>query len=184
MLIAMGLAAFLCIFIGVFPGLLYSILPYAVVYEPYTVDHVVGHLLLLLSGAAAFIILLIKGYYPREQKSVNLDVDWFYRKGVPALISWISAPLARLNSWAGQTTLETVPNYLVWFGKNPMAALGIVKARIMLALPGSDYKEEIKKRMETENNAFPSDMFNSWSISSAVSLVLVFLAAYLAIFYF
>ena len=36
MLIAMGLAAVLCIAIGVFPGPLYALLPYPVDFEPYT----------------------------------------------------------------------------------------------------------------------------------------------------
>jgi len=184
MLIAMGIASFLCIFIGVYPSALYSILPYPVTYVPYTADHVVGQLLLLFSAAMAFAILMIKGYYPPEQRSVNLDTDWFYRKGAPALISLISAPIAKLNSWAGQTALETMPNYLVWFGKNPLAALRIAKARFMLALPGTDFKEEIKKGMENEKNAYPGDGIKPWSIGSAVSIVLVFFLAYLVIFYF
>lgn len=100
------------------------------------------------------------------------------------MLSVISAPIYRLNSWAGQTALETVPNYLVWFGKNPLAALRIAKAKFMLALPGADYKEDISKRMENEKNDYPGDGIKPWSIGSAVSLVLVFFAAYLVIFYF
>src|SRR4030066_302162 len=44
MLIAMGIAAFLCIAIGVVPGQLYNILPYPVHFEPYTADHVTSAL--------------------------------------------------------------------------------------------------------------------------------------------
>ncbi|NNK86110.1 MAG: Na(+)/H(+) antiporter subunit D, partial [Desulfobacterales bacterium] len=42
MMISMGIAAFLCVFIGLFPQPLYDILPYPVDYIPYTGAHVVG----------------------------------------------------------------------------------------------------------------------------------------------
>ena len=57
MLLAMGLTAFLCIFIGVFPNFLYSILPYDVDYEPYTMEHIAGQLQLLLFALLAFAII-------------------------------------------------------------------------------------------------------------------------------
>jgi multicomponent Na+:H+ antiporter subunit D len=81
MLLAMGIAAFLCIFIGSFPGPLYSLLPYPVDYVPYTMPHVVGQTQLLFFSALAFSLLLLSGIYPGEQRCVNLDSDWFYRKG-------------------------------------------------------------------------------------------------------
>ncbi len=81
MLIAMGITAFLCIFIGSFPGPLYSLLPYPVDYVPYTAPHVVGQTQLLFFSALAFSLLLLSGIYPGEQRCVNLDADWFYRKG-------------------------------------------------------------------------------------------------------
>ncbi len=80
MLLAMGVCAFLCVFIGVYPEPLYNILPFPVDYQPYTGAHVVGQLQLLMFGALAFALLILSGYYPPEIKSLNLDVDWFYRK--------------------------------------------------------------------------------------------------------
>jgi multicomponent Na+:H+ antiporter subunit D len=81
MLLAMGITAFLCIFIGSFPGPLYSLLPYPVDYVPYTAPHVVGQTQLLFFSALAFSLLLLSGIYPGEQRCINLDADWFYRKG-------------------------------------------------------------------------------------------------------
>ncbi len=81
MMIAMGIAAFLCVFIGIFPGFLYDILPYPVDYVPYTIAHVVGQLQLLMFGALAFALLILSGHYPPEIRAINLDMDWFYRKG-------------------------------------------------------------------------------------------------------
>ncbi|MGB9710872.1 MAG: Na(+)/H(+) antiporter subunit D [Thermodesulfovibrio sp.] len=80
MLIAMGLASFLCIVIGVLPGLIYSILPYPVDYEPYTAAHIIDQAHLLAFSALAFTLLVFSGIYPPEIRSINLDVDWFYRK--------------------------------------------------------------------------------------------------------
>jgi len=87
MLLAMGIAAALCIGIGVFPGALYSILPYPpVAYEPYTVAHVTTQLQLLMWSALAFSVLNWYGIYPPELRSVVLDFDWVYRRAAPRVL--------------------------------------------------------------------------------------------------
>jgi multicomponent Na+:H+ antiporter subunit D len=83
MLIAMGIAAALCIGIGVFPDALYAILPYPVAFDPYTTTHVIAQLQLLTWSALAFSVLVRTGIYPPELRSVNLDFDWTYRKLLP-----------------------------------------------------------------------------------------------------
>jgi multicomponent Na+:H+ antiporter subunit D len=80
MLTAMAIAAAFCIGIGSFPSLFYSLLPFPVEYKPYSLDHVVGQVQLLFLSALAFTLLMRTGIYPPELRSVNLDVDWFYRK--------------------------------------------------------------------------------------------------------
>jgi len=79
MLLAMGITAALCIGIGIFPAMLYAILPLPVVYEPYTASHVLAQLQLLVFSALAFSWLMRNGIYPPELRSVNLDFDWIYR---------------------------------------------------------------------------------------------------------
>ena len=86
MLIAMGLAAGLCVFIGAYPWLLYSLLPFPVDYGPYDPTHVISQLQLLFFSALAFTWLKLSGLYPPELRSVNLDVEWFYRRLVPRFI--------------------------------------------------------------------------------------------------
>jgi multicomponent Na+:H+ antiporter subunit D len=41
----------------------------------------VGQTQLLFFSALAFSLLLLSGIYPGEQRCVNIDADWFYRKG-------------------------------------------------------------------------------------------------------
>jgi multicomponent Na+:H+ antiporter subunit D len=86
MLIGMGLAAFLCIFIGIFPGVLYNILPLSGEYHPYTMGHVVWSFQILLFTALAF-FLLLERVKPKE--ALNLDTDWFYRKGARACLRFL-----------------------------------------------------------------------------------------------
>jgi multicomponent Na+:H+ antiporter subunit D len=83
MLLAMTIAAVLCIGIGTFPGFLYSLLPYDTGYSPYDFTHVLAQLQLLAFSALAFTWLKLAGIYPPELKSVNLDVDWLYRRVMP-----------------------------------------------------------------------------------------------------
>ena len=65
MLIAMGVAAFICIFIGIYPTPLYDILPFKVQttidggeWHNYSSAHVITSLQLLLFAALAFVFLM------------------------------------------------------------------------------------------------------------------------------
>lgn len=85
MLLAMAIAAALCVLVGSWPAGLYSLLPWATEYMPYTYPHVVAQLQLLLFSALAFAWLKLSGIYPPELHSVNLDADWAYRRAAPRL---------------------------------------------------------------------------------------------------
>ncbi len=93
MLLAMGLTAFLCIAVGVYPAPLYALLPFDVTYESYTTTHVITQLQLLFFSALAFTVLMRTGIYPPELKSVNLDFDWTYRRMLPSLMRALGRPL-------------------------------------------------------------------------------------------
>ena len=91
MRLGMLLFAFVCLFLGVFPNVLYAMLPYTVNYVPYTVAHVLTQLqLLLFSGLAFFVMLPLM----KRTLTISLDFDWFYRSLVPRLIKWLEPFLA------------------------------------------------------------------------------------------
>jgi multicomponent Na+:H+ antiporter subunit D len=97
MLAAMAVAAVLCIGIGSFPVLLYSILPFTVDFQPYSLDHVVGQVQLLFLSALAFTLLMRTGIYPPELRATNLDFDWFYRRLAPAIARTVARSAA--SAW-------------------------------------------------------------------------------------
>ncbi len=100
MLIAMGIAAFFCIFLGVYPKFLYSILPYPVDFVPYTAPHVLSQLQLLMFSALAFTLLLLSGIYPAEIRAINLDTDLIYRKGARLFYRVMDKGLNAINRTA------------------------------------------------------------------------------------
>jgi multicomponent Na+:H+ antiporter subunit D len=68
-------------------------------YRPYTVEHVVTQLQLLMFSALAFTVLMRKGLYPPELRSTNLDFDWLYR--VPGRGLLVGLEKARIWAWGG-----------------------------------------------------------------------------------
>ncbi|HYE93820.1 MAG TPA: proton-conducting transporter membrane subunit, partial [Terriglobales bacterium] len=76
MMVAMTLAAALCVLLGVAPGLLYRLLPSDVAYVPYTGAHVTETLELLAGTALAF--ALARGALARKA-TMTLDMDRVYR---------------------------------------------------------------------------------------------------------
>ena len=99
MLVAMILAAGLCLGVGMWPQFLYAQLPWAFDYWPYDLSHVLAQLQLLFASALAFVWLNQLGWYPRLVRSVHLDVQWFYRRGIFILITWLGRHLARVGEY-------------------------------------------------------------------------------------
>ena len=99
MLIAMGLAAAICVFNGAYPWALYSLLPWDAAYEPWTATHVITQLQLLFFSALAFALLMLSGLYPPELKLANLDADRLLRR--PARRAAEGAGAAAMALWNG-----------------------------------------------------------------------------------
>ena len=108
MLLAMGLAALICIFNGAWPWLLYDLLPFPVMYEPFTATHVLVQCQLLFFSALAFAWLKLSGLYPPELKGVNIDADWIYRKP----LNWIAATTLSVSSRWNGVARDAVVSYL------------------------------------------------------------------------
>jgi multicomponent Na+:H+ antiporter subunit D len=113
MLLAMGLAALICIFNGAWPWLLYDLLPFPVTYEPYTATHVLAQCQLLFFSALAFAWLKLSGLYPPELVGVNIDADWIYRKP----LKWIATMTMRVSSRAHAVVLDACALQLSRLGR-------------------------------------------------------------------
>ena len=180
MLLAMVIAAVLCVAIGVFPGAFYKLLPFSTHYAPYTADHVTGALGLLGFTALAFFFFkdLIA---PKE--TISLDTDWFYRLWGNAFLWLVYNPLAVFSSRMASTFFEYIPGSLTWFSKNPLAALKIGTDTILSGALGPDERPMIKSRIDTEKAIYPSDIIKHWPIGSTVLWVTIFLLIYLLVYF-
>ena len=101
MLVAMTIAAAICIFNGVYPWLLYDLLPYPVTYEPYTWAHIITQCQLLFFSALAFAWLKLSGLYPPELPSINIDAEWVYRRLLPQTVGAVRRLLQAIALPAG-----------------------------------------------------------------------------------
>ena len=159
MLIAMGIAAFLCVFNGIFPWLLYSLLPNEVDYHPYSLTHVITQTQLLFFSALAFTYLKLSGIYPPELRSVNLDADWFYRKGLRRLNRAVSWSLNGLNAWAHRVVVEGLVHRLNHFSRHGPARFLVMLMRPYWKLHGLSEEELIHREqalyIQAELGAFP-----------------------------
>ena len=110
---AMIFFAFLCIFIGVAPGYFYELLPYGVHYAPYSADHVVTQLQLLLFSGLAFFVMLP---WMQRTLTISLDFDWFYRRLGPSLWRRLVFCWGRSNASLGRS-LQAYYTRISMFGR-------------------------------------------------------------------
>ncbi len=104
---AMILFAFACLALGAFPGWLYRLLPYPVEYAPYTGEHVLAQLQLLLFSGLAFFIMLP---WMRRTLTISLDFDWFYRKALPVCAGCCRTMIVRSSDYILQNTGNWLSN--------------------------------------------------------------------------
>lgn len=99
MSLGMFMAAFICIFLGVYPDFLYRMLPFPVHYHPYSSYHLSETFQLLGFTGLGFFIM-VKRLKPEPK--INLDLDWFYRKGTGVFMWLASKPLSNANDWINE----------------------------------------------------------------------------------
>ena len=177
MLLAMGVAAFMCILVGVYPQILYNMLPYPVDYNPFTVGHVVGELQLLLFTAFGFFFLVDKLY---GERTISVDTDWFYRKSGKVFNWFINDPLAKISQWPVDVCLKII-SFLKWFSKNPVLAGILFKDTLtlhFLGRIGNRTQMDSMSYLETEKKLYPKNPVKRNPVGDSLLLALVFMSIY------
>jgi multicomponent Na+:H+ antiporter subunit D len=86
-------------------------------YHPYDATHVITQLEILLFSALAFTLLNLWGKYPPELPSVNLDIDWIYRKVGRGFLGSGDFFWNGLNRWSHTVFVGGLTNKVCGFAK-------------------------------------------------------------------
>lgn len=183
MLAGMAILAFLCIFMGVYPKVLYDRLPYPVEFVPFTTTRVFSIMQMFIFTFLGFWVLrrLVVGY-----PSYTLDTDWPFRILGRKLIRFCEGPLTGLASWVDRRVMAAVKG-IVWMSRNPAAALEIKGKELILAaqntlsLPLA--KGLCNQVIEEKKRQYPGAL-PLLSLGAAIGLILLFFAFYLAFYLF
>jgi len=155
MALAMILFSALCILLGIFPQLLYPLLPYAVTYEPYSAGKVLFYLQLLLFSGLAFFVLLP---WMQRTDTITLDTDWLWRRaGKACLVA------ARQGLHLFATGLSQVSE-----------SIGDTLRHLSRRYLGQPHTTDRKER---------SALARSWAIGTTALWVAVLLSAYVLLYY-
>ena len=183
MLIAMSAVAFLCVAIGVYPKMLYGILPYAgeaLHYHAYALGHTIGTLELLMMTAVGFVALQFV-FSPHEK--ITYDIDYLYRKAGRGFIWFCEQPLVTVANFFDKS-LQKLADAIVWFSRNPTAA-----SRILVVMVGAvvtrpffnpSYRQYARD-LEELKRMYPGEVPRV-AIGTGVLLALVLFTLYLIVY--
>lgn len=157
MLVAMVIAAACCIIYGLYPALLYAILPYPVDYHAFGLSHFAESALVI--GAAVAILFLARKLFVPKDKNVPEFME-LYRSCGNGFIWFCTVPLTRLAVWL-TSAQDRVIDGLTWFVKNPVVALQILLLTGIVPfarwfLP-RDRVTAVTKELEAKMEAYPGD---------------------------
>ena len=110
MLIGMGILAFLCIIMGVFPKILYDMLPYPVEFVPFTVTRVFSITQMFIFSFLGFWLLrkLVRGY-----PAYVLDTDWLVRIPGNLFLQFCKGPLVVFGLFLDRQITKIAGNFIV-----------------------------------------------------------------------
>jgi multicomponent Na+:H+ antiporter subunit D len=128
MLIAMGILAALCIFMGVYPKVLYDMLPYPVEFVPFTTTRVFSAMQMFIFTFLGFWLLrkMVRGY-----PTYTLDTDWFVRVPGMMLVRFCKEPLMDFASSIDKGLLS-VASAVSRLGRNPHTAPRLLGRTLLL----------------------------------------------------
>jgi multicomponent Na+:H+ antiporter subunit D len=135
MMVSMAATSFLCIFYGIFPGALYMELPYEMIYNPFTVPHLVEVMQILIMTFIAFWIIR-KKLTPKNK--ISLDVDWFYRKATPGARYVFVGGINRIYETCEVKAFEFADN-MCKLARHPVQVLRTLR------YPTRDYDENLDR---------------------------------------
>jgi len=175
MQLAMALTAFLCVFIGLYPKILFDILPYSVVhYHPFTLSHIFGVIQLFMLAGVAFI--LAKAMVVPHRATI-LDFDYFYRMGGRGLIWLSTVPMSSFRSTL-QVRFSRAVYIIARLAKNPIPILEILTAYVYLRITkGLRYVSGY-----SSSEAYDEDLYRR-PIGVGVLLAIIFLFAFALIYF-
>lgn len=105
MKIGMILGASGCIILGVYPSLLFRIMPYKISVNPFNLSHIAEYIILFAGATLVFWIFRVK-MLPHDE--LSLDFDWFFRRPLAKFVNCVSVGLNRFTAWADSKSLNFV----------------------------------------------------------------------------
>ena len=181
MLIGMGILAFLCIFMGVYPKVLYDRLPYAVEFIPFTTTRVFSIMQMFIFTFMGFWLLrkLVLGY-----PTYTLDTDWPFRMAGRQLIQFCEEPLMAFANFVDEKVMNLVHS-LIWFSRNPVFALHIKKEEAKLKMKrfiiSPERAEKHKQVLEEKRRRYPGEL-PKLTLGASLVLILLSFALYLILY--
>ena len=130
MLIGMGILAFLCIFMGVYPKILYDMLPYPVEFVPFTTTRVFSITQMFIFTFMGFWLLrvLVKGY-----PTYTIDTDWLLRMPGMRFMRFCREPLINFGSLLDKGILKVTYSVISWV-RSPILAMRMTPRAIGLGV--------------------------------------------------
>ena len=138
MLLAMGLAASVCMSIGLQPHWFYQLMPFRdqalefLALDLFSPIHLVQQVQLLVFAVLAFMVLKWMKLYPPERPGIILDAEWVWRKALPALGRSLARPAAAPGSAISALSSSTAGR-VVALARNVFANDGVVSRKLPLA---------------------------------------------------
>ncbi len=133
MYVGMALTAVISIAIGVYPALLYNLLPFAVQYQPYTAAHLMETMQILIFTGLGFWLVIRKLH---TEPTITLDTDWFYRRPSRLAYNIFSVSICRLFGAVERLSL-VFARFIIKLSANPpgyfIEAVGIAKYALLRA---------------------------------------------------
>jgi len=181
MLVGMGILAFLCILMGIYPKILYDRLPYPVEFIPFTTTRVFSIMQMFIFTFMGFWLLrkLVTGH-----PTYTLDTDWPVRMAGRKVVWFCKEPLMAFASAVDRSVMSLV-ELVVWLSRNPAAGLDIkrdeMRLRTRRTQTNPSRAKEVERFLEEKKKRYPAEL-PKVDLGASIFLILSFLSAYLIIY--